>query len=106
VGGSGRDRFDFTSKGITVDRIADFNVVSDLIRLDDGAFTGLHKKGKLSLSAFHKGGAAHDVSDRIIYDSKAGALYYDPDGSGDAQQIQFASLKAALRLTYADFVVI
>ena len=55
-------------------------------------FKALKKTGKLGSDTFHKGKAAADAEDRVIYDSKTGALYYDPDGVGGASQIKFAVL--------------
>ena len=53
-----------------------------------------------------EGAAAADASDRIIYNSATGALYFDVDGVGGAAQVQFATLTAGLALTAADFTVI
>ena len=68
-----------------------------------GATTGV-----LAAAAFHKSvaGIAHDASDRIIYDTDNGCLYYDPDGNGAAKAILLATLSTKLALTAADFVVI
>jgi len=55
---------------------------------------------------FWTGKAAHDASDRIIYDKNAGALYYDMDGTGRAAQVKIATLKKGLSLTEEDFFVI
>jgi cysteinyl-tRNA synthetase len=49
---------------------------------------------------------AQDASDRIIYDSGNGQLFYDVDGSGQARQTLFAVLPKHLRLTGDDFFVI
>jgi hypothetical protein len=55
---------------------------------------------------FHLGAAAHDQSDRIIYDSATGALFYDADGSTSGGSTEFAILPAGLQLTHADFFVV
>jgi Ca2+-binding RTX toxin-like protein len=64
--------------------------------------------GALDLSAFHKStaGVAHDVNDRIIYDTDSGALFYDADGNGQSAAIQFARLSKNLNVSAADFIII
>lgn len=59
--------------------------------------------GTLSKAAFHKGTAAADADDRIIYDKKSGALFYDADGNGGTAQVQFASLEKGTKLKASDF---
>jgi Ca2+-binding RTX toxin-like protein len=107
-GKTGRDLFLFnTALGKTnVDTIVKYSVKDDTVRLENKVFKALAKTGKLGSDAFHKGKAAADAEDRVIYDSKTGALYYDPDGIGGAAQIKFAVLSKKLALTHADFVVI
>ena len=88
-----------------VDRIMDFNVRDDTFWLDDSVFPGL-ALGALPSGAFAKGTSATQADDRIIYDSKTGNLYFDPDGLGGTQQMLIASLDTGLKLTAADFTVI
>ncbi|WP_052003089.1 calcium-binding protein [Microvirga sp. BSC39] len=107
TGGTGRDGFVFDAapnKKTNVDRIVDYSVKNDTIYLDDAAFVKL-KRGWLSAPAFHTGSKAHDKGDRVIYDKKAGALYYDSDGTGGAAQIKFATLAKNLKMTHSDFSV-
>jgi len=108
VGGSGSDSFvfDTTLGSGNVDTIADFNVVADTIRLDDAVFKGL-SDGTLAASAFasNTSGNAADASDRIIYETDTGKLFFDRDGDGGAAKIQFATVDANLTLTTADFFV-
>jgi Ca2+-binding RTX toxin-like protein len=107
TGGGGRDGFVFDvapHKKTNVDRIVDYSARNDTIYLDDAAFVKL-KRGWLAASAFHTGSKAHDKDDRIIYDKNAGALYYDPDGTGSAAQIKFATLTKNLKLTHSEFSV-
>jgi len=107
TGGTGKDSFVFdTARGSTnIDKITDFNVTDDTIVLSASVYTGL-ALGTLSASAFYKGAAAADASDRLIYNSSTGALYYDPDGAGGVAQQQIATLSKNLGLTSADFLLI
>ena len=50
-------------------------------------------------------GNAADSSDRIIYESDTGRLYFDRDGTGLAAKVHFATLDMNLGLTHADFFV-
>jgi serralysin len=110
TGGPGRDQFAFTTepgKG-NRDLIADFSVADDTIRLDRTVFKAL-QKGGLPARAFwvaSSGHGAHDASDRIVYDETAGALSYDPDGTGRMKAVVFAMLESGLALTAHDFFVI
>ena len=109
TGGLGTDTFVFsTALGATnIDRITDFSVADDTIRLDDAVFAGL-STGGLAASAFAANltGAASDALDRIIYETDTGRLYFDADGNGAGARIHFATLAANVPLTNADFVVI
>jgi Ca2+-binding RTX toxin-like protein len=107
IGGAGKDAFTFDTKpgSGNVDVIVDFNVPNDRIRLNDSAFTKL-KPGQLLSSAFVVGDKALDSSDRIIYNNKTGALYYDADGNGSAAAVKFAVVENLAKLTAADFLVI
>ncbi|MGO4833973.1 calcium-binding protein, partial [Rhizobiaceae sp. 2RAB30] len=108
TGGAGSDTFLFNTalnRTTNVDRITDFNVAADTIRLDNAVFKGI-ADGWLSASAFHTGAAAADAQDRIIYNKTTGALSYDADGSGTGAAIHFATVSAGLALTQADFFVV
>ncbi len=108
TGGSGSDSFVFnTALGSgNVDEITDFNVLADTIRLENAIFIGL-AGGTLAASAFalNTSGNATDASDRIIYESDTGNLYFDRDGTGAAARVHFATLDTGLALTNADFFV-
>ncbi|NJL07762.1 MAG: calcium-binding protein [Methylacidiphilales bacterium] len=108
TGGAGADRFVFnTALGAgNVDRITDFSPVDDTIVLENAIFTALRSTGTLSSSAFYAGAAAHDSSDRIIYNPNTGALIYDPDGTGAAAAVEFARLDKGLAVQANDFLVI
>ena len=108
-GGMGADRFSFTTALTTagVDTITDFAVNSDRLLLDNLVFTGL-SDGALAADAFWSDGLgiAHDDTDRIIYDSATGGLYFDADGTGAAERVQFAVVSVGLSLTNTDFLII
>ena len=108
AGGTGADSFVFSSAaGATnVDTITDFSAIDDTILLDDAVFASL-ATGVLSVDAFiaTTTGNAADASDRIIYESHTGRLFFDRDGTGAAAKVQFATIGANLSLTNADFLV-
>ena len=85
--------------------VARFSHTYDTMRLENAVFTAL-PAGYLSSAAFFNGGAAHDATDRIIYNVATGALSYDPDGTGAAAPVQFAVLGTGLNVTANDFYVI
>ncbi|SFK28206.1 Ca2+-binding protein, RTX toxin-related [Methylorubrum salsuginis] len=105
IGGDGYDDFVFDTAlnaKTNVDRITDFAVASDSIALENAIFKSL-KVGDLAAGAFYIGSAAHDASDRIIYNNKTGALLYDADGKGGQAAVQFATLDSNLKLTADHF---
>ena len=110
-GGSGQDSFYFNAplsddpSAGDIDWITDFNVVSDLIYLEDAVFKGI-RKGTMSQSVFTTGRAAKDSKDRIVYDKKTGSLFYDSDGTGSTAPIKFAAMSTNLKLTAADFYIV
>jgi Ca2+-binding RTX toxin-like protein len=108
AGGGGNDTFTFSNSlgAANIDEILDFSVPADTIRLQNSVFTALQSTGTLAASAFHVGAAAHDASDRIIYDPTTGALIYDSNGNAAGGAAQFATLDTGLALTNADFVVV
>ncbi len=106
TGGGGQDLFRFSTALVgNVDTIVDFSSTDDTIQLDDAIFQAL-TPGALAASAFYAGGAAHDASDRIIFDSSTGMLSYDEDGTGDIAAIGFGTLAVGLTLTATDFAII
>jgi len=50
--------------------------------------------------------AAVDSSDRIVYNSHTGQLYYDADGLAETDAVLFAILTGAPVIAAQDFVVI
>lgn len=109
TGGTGKDIFLFRELATVpkVDTITDFKVVDDIIHLENAVFKAL-AAGALAGPAFAKNttGKPADASDRIIYETDTGKLFYDPDGTGAAKTVQFAILSKSLALTAGDFLVI
>jgi Ca2+-binding RTX toxin-like protein len=107
-GSAGADSFVFsTALGSTnIDSINNFSAADDTFRLDDAVFTGL-AVGTLAGSAFASNttGNAGDATDRIIYESDTGKVFFDTDGTGAAAKVQFATISTGLVLTSADFIV-
>jgi serralysin len=109
TGGGGADAFVFDTTPNTTtnyDHITDFNVAADTIRLDNAIFLAVGADGTLASGAFYAGAAAHDASDRIIYNPLTGNVAYDADGTGAIGAIRFATLDTGLALTNLDFLVI
>ncbi|MFB2551796.1 beta strand repeat-containing protein [Ensifer soli] len=108
AGGAGADSFSFSTPigGTNVDRIADFSLADDTIRLSASVFGAL-THGNLAAAAFKDiGTGSLDANDRILYDRASGAVFYDADGSGEAAAIRFATLDTRPSLTHADVFVV
>ncbi|WP_394891926.1 calcium-binding protein [Mesorhizobium sp. AaZ16] len=116
TGALGADAFLFRTglNGTTnVDTITDFNVVDDIIQLEDFIFTQAGGGGGGGLGTLLAGqfrtnntGAAQDADDRIIYESDSGKLWYDSNGNAAGGNYLFADLASGLALTNADFFIV
>ncbi len=109
-GGGGDDTFVFNTKlaKSNVDEVDDFSRRDDILHLENRIFRGL-EEGDLDPSRFvaNNSGNAQDASDRVIYETDTGSLYYDRDGSGGQYQaIKFAVLDSGMNLTADDFFII
>ena len=109
TGGLGADifLFDTSANAANVDKISDFAAIDDTIQLDHLAFTSL-TAGALTAAAFASNttGLAGDDTDRIIYQTTTGTLFYDADGNGSGAGLQISILTGAPVVTFADFFVI
>lgn len=104
TGGGGFDQFLFNAPNQGISNITDFNQAEgDKILISADSFGGGLSIGTLDASEFTIGSAATNTSERIIYNSSTGALYFDADGSGSQAQVQFATLTTGLNLTNNDF---
>lgn len=120
IGGAGADSFVFNTTlngALNVDKITDFNVI-DMIKLENTGATlfstltgaaAVGPGGVLTAASFWSAAGAvtaHDATDRIVYNSTTGDLYYDRDGLGGAAAIKFAMLTTHPTVTNADFIII
>jgi serralysin len=69
------------------------------------AGTGTKPK-KFNSDMFVEASRAQDAEDRIIYNERTGALYYDSDGTGSKAKVKIATLSKNLEMTHNDFFVI
>lgn len=119
TGGAGRDSFVFndspnpfiSSALATADRITDFYTAVDTLAFDDNVFPGIGAAGRFATGdeRFFSGSGAvsgHDTSDRVIYDTSTGKLYYDADGSGLGAAQLIATLQGMPALAANDIAVI
>jgi hypothetical protein len=112
-GGSGQDLFVFdTALHATKNKdiITDFDSGSDAIVLSKSVMTALGPLGTLNAEAFFASTVAsqgQDASDRIVYNSSTGALYYDADGSGNTAAVMIAIIgnSSPALLHYSDILV-
>ena len=121
-GGAGRDTFLFDhlpADNREADRVLDFSVAEhDILRFARSAFVGFDHSGALRPEEFYAepgNTLAHDSTDRLIYDSTSGKLFYDSDGTGQAEAVLLAVISSSSNGKvgaplhpdlYADFLII
>jgi Ca2+-binding RTX toxin-like protein len=108
TGGGAADTFRFDTPLVAgvVTTITDMTHGVDRIALGQAIFTEAGPIGRLASSAFYIGAAAHDSSDRIIYNAATGDLIYDPDGGRAQPGTVFANVGVDLALNAGDFWVV
>lgn len=113
-GDGGNDLFVFDTTpaaGSNVDVISGFSAnAADRIGLNPTVFAALAGGASPSLDAsefrFAIGGNAVDANDFVLYDPGTSGLYYDPDGSGAAPKVFFATLTGLTgTLDHTDFTL-
>jgi Ca2+-binding RTX toxin-like protein len=105
TGGKGKDVFILSSsQRSNHDVITDFNPKDDTILIRRSSFGRQLRRGRVRASQFVLGSQAQDASDRFIYSK--GALFFDIDGSGDANQVLIARLIGRPTITRSDLRVI
>jgi len=106
TGGGGKDSFIFYAPTEGIDTLKDFVSGVDNIKVKASSFGGGLTTGVLAAEKFVLGTAAKDSSDRFIYNSNNGALFYDLDGTGQGAKVQIAILSGEPTLVAGDIVVI
>ena len=109
TGNGGSDQFNFfaplNEQG--VDTITDFEVGIDNVWVDSAWGGGL-TLDHLIANQFRSGAgvtSANSATQRVIYNSTTGDLFYDADGKGGAVAVLFAHLSNHAALTVDDFMV-
>lgn len=111
TGGTGDDTFVFDNipKANNVDTLKDFASGQDKLQLDDAKFAQIGATGQFSAADERfwasADGTAHDATDRIVYNTDSGALFYDADGNGGGTAVQIAILTDHPALNAADIWV-
>jgi Ca2+-binding RTX toxin-like protein len=112
VGGGGADSFAFTvAPGASnADRIDDFVSAEDRIVLDGTVHANSGPSGRFTASdgrfAANSSGTAQDSSDRVVYNTSSGELWYDADGNGAGSRQLIATLVGAPTLGASNMEVI
>jgi Ca2+-binding RTX toxin-like protein len=109
-GGTGNDVFGFLNPTDGIDKIMDFVVGEDKIEIDLDGFGGASvfgtdSVGVLASSRFTLGTIATTASQRFIYNDRSGALFFDTDGVGGANQFRIAQLVGNPALSNNSFVL-
>jgi Ca2+-binding RTX toxin-like protein len=110
TGGAGLDVFRFSSAlnvSTNVDTLTDFNPTDDNLQLENSIFSKLTTTGVLSTSNFraNTSGTPSDSNDFVLFETDAGKLFYDADGSGSGAKLLIATLTGLPALTAADIFV-
>jgi Ca2+-binding RTX toxin-like protein len=112
TGGSGRDVFAFseTPGAPNADVIAGFTSGLDAIQLDSAFHANLGSSGGFTAGddrfwAAAGASSGHDATDRVVYDTLTGNLYYDADGSAGGAAQLIARLDGAPSIAASDIWV-
>ncbi|MEM7239032.1 MAG: calcium-binding protein, partial [Pseudomonadota bacterium] len=104
TGGTGDDHFFFAEFGTeNADQIKGFSVTDDVIGLDASVFTEIDADDVGA--SFVVGRSAQSEEDRLIYDKARGQIFYDEDGTGNADAELVARVNRNLDLSEDHFVL-
>lgn len=110
TGGEGADAFVFLGGDEGVDRIRDFVGGEDAILVSAGGFGGGLVEGALAADRFEVNATGESSAaagtGAFTYESDAGKLWWDADGSGEGARVAVALLNGAPALAASDILVI
>jgi len=113
VGGAGLDSFVFSDPptAANADSVTGFASGSDKVALDNADFTSIGGEGNFASGDARFWAAAgatggHDATDRVVYNTSTGSLYYDADGSGAGAAQLIATFTGNPAIAATDVVVI
>jgi Ca2+-binding RTX toxin-like protein len=94
-----------------MDRVTDFVSGTDELLFENAVFTGLGAAGGFAAGdgRFRSGAGittGQDSSDRLVYNTNTGSLYYDADGSGSGAAQLIATFQGNPAIAAADITVI
>ncbi|GAB4466747.1 MAG: hypothetical protein OHK0037_22780 [Elainellaceae cyanobacterium] len=106
IGGSGRDSFDLSdTRSGGMDTLIDFRASDDMLLIPAAEFELADLAGSLPTALLRQGTKAVLEGDRFIYNRSTGSLFFDPDGSGSAPQVQIAQLPVGAALATTNILV-
>ena len=111
-GGGGSDFFVFYEAGTAnADRISDWVSGTDKVQFESSStFANIGADGNFAAgdARFWSSttGTAHDASDRVLYNTTTGQLYYDADGTGSIAAQLVATVQSGAAVAATDIVVI
>ncbi len=85
--------------------LEDFQSRTDFLIVSGSGFGGGLNQGFIKPSQFTLGSSASDRSDRFIYNSNNGNLFFDPDGTGSKSQLLIATFTNKPNLVNNDIFV-
>ncbi len=108
TGGAGADRFFFFVPAEGGDRIVDFDAGSDLIEVNASLFGGGLAPGALPADRFAANATGTPVGAvaQFCYDTDAGRLWWDANGTAAGGRTLIAILSGAPALAASDIVIL
>ena len=109
-GGAGADTFIFRETGTgNADLVRDWASGSDKLLLDGAVMSALGATGNFAAGdarfKANSTGTATDASDRVIYNTSNGQVWYDADGNGAGARQLIATLQSGATLVATDIAV-